>query len=59
MSCRWTSSLFGLSICAQDSSLKSDAETSFREDFNDHVKKLFSDDCKVVPSDDEVLEMLR
>jgi len=23
------------------------------------VKKLFSDDCKVVPSDDEVLDMLR
>ena len=57
--CRWTSSLFGLSICAQDSCLKSDAETGFRDNFNDHVKKFFSDDCKVVPSDHEVLEMLR
>ena len=45
--------------CEPDSALKIGAETSFREDFDDYVKKVFSDDCKVVPSDDEVLEMLR
>ena len=45
--------------CAQHSSLKSNAETGFRDRFDGFVKKYFSGDCKVVPSEDEVLEMLR
>ena len=51
--------LLAIDTCAQDSSVKSGAETSWRNNFDDYAQKFFSDDCKVVPSDDEVLEMMR
>ena len=51
--------LLATDTCAQDSSVKNGAEISFRNNFDDYAQKFSSGDCKVVPSDDEVLEMLR
>ena len=51
--------LLAIDTCAQDSSLKHDAEIGWRNNFDEYAKKFFSDDCKVVPCDDEVLQMLR
>ena len=51
--------LVAIDTCAQDASAKRGAETSWRNNIDDYAQKFFSDDCKVVPSDDEVLEMSR
>ena len=48
-----------IDTCAQGSSVKHGAQISIRNNFDDYAQKFFSGDCKVVPSDDEVLEMLR
>ena len=45
-------------LCARFVYEKS-AEIDFRNNFNDFAKKFFSGDCNVVPSDDDVHEMLR
>ena len=51
--------LLAIETCAQDSSVENGAEISFRNNFDDYAQKFFSGDGKVVPSDDEMLEMLR
>ena len=51
--------LLAIETCAQDSSVEHGAEISFRNNFDDYAQKFFSGDGKVVPSDDEMLEMVR
>ena len=51
--------LLAIDTCAQDASVRNGAEISFRNNFDDYAQKFFSGDGKVLPSDDEMLEMVR